>query len=773
MSLQWELASPYGILIDRASDAWWSGRVHDLLVLENDGALLSATDQGGLWSVAPNGGTLCVSDDWPAPQLSSLVLGPDGPEHVYAAGGALHETDASAVAPTLNWNEIPLPPGMVYVADLAILPAIRKIVLVGDGGVWWSDIPPAPTKSGHYSWVAASGLPAGRYSGVAAGPNNGVVVGTGWAGVPGDYPWGTGAGIYHGGWTGGELAMVSSLITANPPNAPAGFSPSQIGYTALASAPSEPGQMYAAVSLAAGQPLGALLSSADGGASWEFLPVTTPQAPASSGASVLTGTLDLSAGGMIKKVTVAPTDSKVVAVAWGRSFMSTDGGQTWYGLGLQWRIGPGGNWGWNPISGPITHHYHEDHHAVRFDPADPGSQTVYVGSDGGIAKVSGLPAESQTWVTNMNRELPTLMFEGDGSDGYYGTFSPSYQMPGLIAGGLQDNGCVYCNLETPTHEMVLPVVISPWQMLYAGDGALCTFLRTGQLVWYTDNLTALRLAHWDAASNTLVDDGIIPIETPNTPKDTAGLTWSVFEIVNSPQRKNATGQLMYAAAGQNADLYGLFGDASGANMHLEHLGSVPMNKGQWTNCVASATGNRVFAGTSDGRIFAFDTQTGQPAEQTVQPRSPADTGTIYSFVVQSDTAAYAIWDGSANSAIVRLKGNSWEVLHGGLPNEGFRGLENDWTNNFLYAATHEKVYLSTDGGDNWFDVSDGLPAFPKAVRLRFVTHPNGNYIYLGTYGRSIWRSPAQTQPLAAAGTLQDFTIAPTEVVGGVQTRINE
>jgi hypothetical protein len=79
--------------------------------------------------------------------------------------------------------------------------------------------------------------------------------------------------------------------------------------------------------------------------------------------------------------------------------------------------------------------------------------------------------------------------------------------------------------------------------------------------------------------------------------------------------------------------------------------------------------------------------------------------------------------------------------------------------------------LSTDGGDNWFDVSDGLPAFPKAVRLRFVTHPNGNYIYLGTYGRSIWRSPAQTQPLAAVGTLQDFTIAPTEVVGGVQNSV--
>src|SRR5262245_686649 len=61
--VNWLQPNPLGIQRHKSPDVWHSGRVMDVLALEG-GYLLVGTDTGGLWSIAPDDQTLCLSDSW-------------------------------------------------------------------------------------------------------------------------------------------------------------------------------------------------------------------------------------------------------------------------------------------------------------------------------------------------------------------------------------------------------------------------------------------------------------------------------------------------------------------------------------------------------------------------------------------------------------------------------------------------------------------------------------------------------------------------------------
>ena len=71
-------------MIDRGGGAWHSGHLNDVLVQAS--GLILAADTGGVWQ-APWLGTPRAVSDLQGPNLSSLAQGPDGVDHVYAAGG--------------------------------------------------------------------------------------------------------------------------------------------------------------------------------------------------------------------------------------------------------------------------------------------------------------------------------------------------------------------------------------------------------------------------------------------------------------------------------------------------------------------------------------------------------------------------------------------------------------------------------------------------------------------------------------------------------------
>ena len=195
---------------------------------------------------------------------------------------------------------------------------------------------------------------------------------------------------------------------------------------------------------------------------------------------------------------------------------------------------------------------------------------------------------------------------------------------------------------------------------------------------------------------------------------------------------------MFAVAGLNGDVYGLFADPAGENMHWEYLATVPIDPGNISLSVGSGDGNSIFAGSENGRLFAVDPRNGSAVEQILPEITD---GAIYRVIVVGSDA-YAIINSlrkGFGGFILRANGNSWEILTGGLPDDRFFALEAA-SGGFLFAATDSRVYASSNGGNDWFVASTGLPVRPHCADLRYVQLEDGQtLLYLSTFGRSAWR----------------------------------
>jgi hypothetical protein len=694
-SVRWEQANYWGIQMDAEGNTWHAGRVMDVLALET-GDLIVGTETGGVWLAYTSGQAISLAD-WDGPDVSALAFGPDGPRHIYAAAGdqvtaALYETDTSSRLPLFSWRQIPAPPSAGIIYRLAVLRASRRIVAVCNSGVWWSPIPAAPTASGSYNWQLAAGLPGAVYSGLAVGPNDSVAVGLwGWQPCPAT---GAATAILAGDWTTGNLTMSCSTIT--------GATVTNMSWVSLASSDVNQAVMYALTTDSKGK-LIAILRSGDGGKTWN---ATSQTLDGNQDAKFTLQSLfgDNTAGGWLKHISVSPFNPSIVAFGSLNPFISTNGGRNWRVVGGQWT---------KPDTLVLSPHQHADTHMIHFNPRDP--QRLYIASDGGVAMSPDLGA---TFNTAYNQHLATLQFYSSSAyRNFLGTLAASYQLSGVVAGGLQDNGNVYSSGG------------GPWVRYGCGDGGWMIFLRIGLLVANCVTGYSPSFATW----NGVQFGNPVQISVVNGPaKLTGGL-----EIVNNPEFRRG-GQLMYALSWDNATVFGLFAEANGNGIRWERLGSVPVGANQAITAVGSSTGNTVFVGTSEGRMFALTSQTGSVRDLNVPVKS--NLGSIVGrIVVQSDSLAFAIFNTGAVGFIMRWDGIRVSAVGGGT----LFALETNWTTSprAVFAATDGNIYVSRDNGNTWQLARQGLPRRPHCSDLRFVIQGDGaRYLYLSTYGRSVWRA---------------------------------
>jgi len=89
-------------------------------------------------------------------------------------------------------------------------------------------------------------------------------------------------------------------------------------------------------------------------------------------------------------------------------------------------------------------------------------------------------------------------------------------------------------------------------------------------------------------------------------------------------------------------------------------------------------------------------------------------------------------------------GENWRSINGNLPVEKTRSVTEDPAREqVLYVGTEIGVYVTLNDGDEWFSLSNGLPAVSVDDIL---VHPRENELVIGTYGRGIYRmdiSPIQ------------------------------
>jgi hypothetical protein len=770
--VRWQLATPFGIQVNKEKNMWHSGHVNDVIPLTDVDSLLVATETGGIWLVDKDNGALALSTDWDVPDVKCMAMGPDGTRQVFAgctiaydstdkrsyraeSGSApvIMETDASALAPLLAWSPIsaPLPKTAGRITRIVVIPRIRRMVVScarvrdGDtGGVFWATIPvtrfaPGDPPRPPFVWRQAriGGGGPGAFGfwdiAVAATRDNAsrdnledrstITL------VAGGFRQG---GIYVGQWNrDDDLVFQRAAVQAKDGSDATALQFDNCGTIAVSSCELHPTRLYASCADPGGR-FNAVLRSKDGGRNWTFCGSTLRAGG---------GQLGSVFGGQGKDwnncISAHPKNPSIAAIGWDTgAYLTFDAGETW-------KLLPGGD------------HLHADYHILRFSIEAPESiGFLFAGSDGGVAKVDLDNLDEQSGPaarSDFNRNLPTLQCYSLLYRQFTGTVDIQPELSGVVMAGLQDNGNVTCRFRpTPT----------PWQHVDRGDGGLNTAVRGGYLHNFLDSETI--------ATAPLSDDvqvKVVPMTVP-PPAAPQGLKSFVGEAVMEPRHVNAAGQLLVgvAAANGSSTVFGLYAnDRTVPPYEWQQIGVLPA--GQTVAGVGSVTGDQVFVGTGQGKVFVIDTNAGSVVEQPVKlpkpsPGSQMAGGTILRIVALDASSIFAVLliatekraDGTVpfggpavQNYILRLDNGTWSPTPAtGLPNELLYGFvavvaPNSEIPRGLLAATDDAVYISRDDSQTWQRASSGLPRRPHCSDLRFaIVRVGGPNLVLGTFGRSMW-----------------------------------
>jgi len=156
----------------------------------------------------------------------------------------------------------------------------------------------------------------------------------------------------------------------------------------------------------------------------------------------------------------------------------------------------------------------------------------------------------------------------------------------------------------------------------------------------------------------------------------------------------------------------------------------------------AASGNTIYAGSSDGRIWV--SVNGSTFRQTEMP--PGTSGRVERLFFDGRVALAAL---SGKGPHVLRNANNlpfWDALDGNLPDVSVHGVTADRASGAVYVATDRGVYWTTTQLEsasgaplNWTSLSDKLPALPAADVQLDPAHVQ-LYAALDAYG--IYATPA-------------------------------
>lgn len=81
-------------------------------------------------------------------------------------------------------------------------------------------------------------------------------------------------------------------------------------------------------------------------------------------------------------------------------------------------------------------------------------------------------------------------------------------------------------------------------------------------------------------------------------------------------------------------------------------------------------------------------------------------------------------------------GETWKSISNGLPEEAVNVIKEDYKNpNLLFLGTDKAVYVTIDGGKHWAKMKNNMPTIPVHD---LVIHPRENDLVVGTHGRGFF-----------------------------------
>ncbi|MFT5943440.1 MAG: photosystem II stability/assembly factor-like uncharacterized protein [Sediminicola sp.] len=677
--------------------ALMSGRINDIEVHPSNSRIIYAgTAGGGVWKSNDAGMTFNPIFDEYCQSIGAVTLDPNDPDNtIYVGTGETWTRNSVSIGDGLyksidggtNWNKIGFK-ASERIASIIVNPENSNEIYVGVLGALWGDSEERgvyKSKDAGETWEKL--LYINGKTGCAdltmdpSNPN--ILYASMWE-------------FRRTGWSfesgGSNSALYKSVDGgANWKKIHNGFPEGNLGRLGIAVAPSKPNILYTVIEAEKDEKKG-LYRSDDAGESWKQL---------NNDFGITVRPFYFS------RIIVDPKDENVVVKGGLTGSISRDGGKTFKNLG----------------------NMHSDIHDFAFGIKD--SDILYVGTDGGVYR-SWNGGNTMEIVEN----LPLSQF-------YH--VSVDNEEPYNVYGGLQDNGSWFGPSSSPGG-----VEARDWNSVGAGDG-FRVLKHPSKKIIYSEMQGAENVWRYDVERN--LTKTIQPLPTKNTLKlrfnwnapmaisehqpdrfymgsqylhksEDMGDTWQIISpdlTTNDPKKQN------------QEDSGGLSKDNSGAENHttIFTIAESPMDE------------NIIWVGTDDGNVQV--TQDGGKTWTNTVNNIIGLPKNTWCYHIEASTfekgTAYAVFEGHTSGDMKPYTyrttdfGKSWTSII--TPDiEGLvRNIQEDYVNpNLLFLGTEFGLYITMDGGTNWYKFTNNMPS----VAVHFIDlHKKTNDLVLGTHGRGI------------------------------------
>jgi uncharacterized protein (TIGR03437 family) len=527
-------------------------------------------------------------------------------------------------------------------------------------------------------------------------------------------------------------------------------------------APSTSATLYAAISRFSNTRLLGVFKSTDGGATWTQ---TTTPSPTTSGTFYSLA------------LAVDPVDANVVYYGTlvnatntgGTLWRSRDGGQTWVDLSLG-----------NGASGGL----HADTHWIAVNPAN--RDLLFTANDGGVWRTDNATADMIAW-TSLNQALNLTQFY---------TLALHPVDPNLLLGGTQDNGTNRYNGNLN------------WFHARGGDGGAVLIDQANPQVMYHTFL------------NRNSANGASPVIGPEISFD-GGNTWArrgcfgctaqmgnfnpsdrLSDYAPMAQHTGFTGaqgnviyfgtHRLYRSADQGVTWTGLGASADGFGADLTKNMPEPGYANGFPSYISALAahplldtsmnppGEVVWVGTGDG-LVQLTTNAGALANATFTnvTRAPLPNRFITDIALDASDQRRAFVTYSGFNSVTPTtpghvfmttdQGATWANISGNLPDIPVTSIALDPAlPNTIFIGTDLGVFQTTDGGVMWSRLGDGLP---KVATFMLRYHAASRSIVAATHGRGVFRLqlPAREAVSVSAASYLRTRLARTAIASAFGT----